>query len=75
MMDYAVRKGSGTKWTITAKVLGNDPATGGDVVTHDFTGAAALTFPDVLTTLTAAQVQQLVETIAPVIVEMKAGLR
>lgn len=55
--------------TITAVVYSNDGA-----LLADFTGANALLFPNVLTSLTAAQRQALVDQIAQAIVLMRAGL-
>mgnify|MGYP001575059924 FL=1 len=56
--------------TISAQIT--DSQTG--EVLADFTGGNALTFPGVLTTLTAAQRQELINLIATTIVFMKAGL-
>lgn len=44
-------------------------------VLSDFTGGNALTFPGVLTTLTAAQRRELIDLIATTIIFMKAGLQ
>ncbi len=56
--------------TIEAQIT--DSQTG--VVLADFTGVNALTFPGVLTTLTAAQRRDLIDLIATRIIFMKAGL-
>jgi len=50
----------------------NDSRTG--TVLNDFTGANRLVWPDVITTLTAAQRRALLEQVMVQIVAMKAGL-
>lgn len=64
------------RYTITARVEEVNPATGlmETVVGGDMTGANALTFPGVLTTLTAAQRDDFVQMVATWLVRTKAGL-
>ncbi|CAB4174320.1 hypothetical protein UFOVP1028_28 [uncultured Caudovirales phage] len=57
------------RFTITAKVYDND-----GTLLADFTGASALSFPGVVTTLTAAQQVELAQLIAQWLVTTKAGL-
>ena len=57
--------------TISAKVT--DSSTG--EVLSDFTGANAIQWPSVLTTLTATQRQNLIDLVATTIVMMKAGFQ
>lgn len=75
LQEYAIAR-NGTvsiasfpRFTITAKVY--DDA--GNVVA-DFTGAKALSFPGVVTTLSAAQQVELAEMIAMWLIRTKAGL-
>ena len=56
--------------TISAQVT--DSSTGAGLA--DFTGVNALTFPGVLTTLTAGQRGELIDLLATKIIFMKAGL-
>lgn len=51
-----------------------DPATGGWHITADYRGAAALDFPNVLKTMTAAQIDFLVHRWSPDILAIKAGV-
>lgn len=74
MIDFSATTGKGAAFTITAKVLGPDPETGGQRVVADFTGRNAIEFPAVLQTLTPEQLDKLRDAIAMLLVEMKAGL-
>jgi len=58
--------------TIAARIV---DSTNQSIVLADFTGANALSFPGVLTTLTAAQRQELVQMIATWLLMTKAGLQ
>jgi hypothetical protein len=76
LQQYAVTR-NGTvninnfpRYTITAQVIGDD----GTTVLADFTGANALSFPAVLSTLTAQQRDDFIAMIAIWIVRVRAGL-
>jgi len=72
--DYTVTTSKGPAFTVSAKVLGPDPATGDVRVIADLTGRDAIQFPAVLQTLTPEQFDRVRDTIAMMLVEMKAGL-
>lgn len=72
---YSVTKLSPSRYTISARVTDVDAETALPKVIADFTGTNVISFPEVMATLTPQQEQLIVETVARLLVEFKAGLR
>lgn len=74
LLDFSVSSNQGASFTVSAKVQGADPLTGGQKVTHDFTGKNAIHFPSVLSALSQEEFDRLRDFIAVRLVEIRAGL-
>ncbi len=76
LQNFAVTRGATNQlnqpaFTIAAQIVDSQSST----VLADFTGANAIQFPAVLSTLTPAQQTQIIQMVAVTIIRMKTGIQ
>lgn len=71
--DGSVNVSSFPRFRIEGQVEDVDPGTGALVVTHDFTGASRLTFPNDVRTWSDADRERLLDAIAMLMIDVASG--